>query len=108
MAYLGETPFDVKDTPFADYTPADWAIYYIGSYGQIDGDFHKLWVLDQVSRILHGTPIEIVQAAWDDGSTEWRMTTGEPSEAYLEWVKMMKDEDENGDEQYSYDEGRAP
>lgn len=51
--YLGETPVtDLTGTPFADYTPTDWAIYYIGSYGQIDGAHHKNWALDQVARIL--------------------------------------------------------
>jgi len=26
--YLGQTPVDVKDTKYKDYTPADWAIIH--------------------------------------------------------------------------------
>lgn len=33
--YLGEKVVDVKDTEFKDYTPTDWALYFIFQYGQI-------------------------------------------------------------------------
>ena len=35
--YLGETKYDIADSIYHDYTPADWAMLYIESYGQIDG-----------------------------------------------------------------------
>lgn len=84
--YLGETAILQKDTEFKDYLPTDWALEYIVHYGGIDGAHHKSWVLDQVVRILNGTKIEIVEAKWDNGQTELRFSTGEPSEAYLKWV----------------------
>ena len=54
------------------------ALEYIYRYGQIEGDHHRAWVIDQVTRELLG----------DD---------------YEEWVESMK---EGG--LYSYDEGIAP
>lgn len=106
--YLGEFPVNIKKSPFADYTPADWALYFIGSYGQIDGAHHKQWVLDQAARILHGTPIKVVEARWTDHEPEYRVTLKAPSKAYKKWVKEMKGENENGDPEYDYDEGIAP
>ena len=109
--YLGEVIVEQSKTPFANYTASDWAMYFIASYGQIDGSHHKAWVLDQVARILNGTPVEIRLASWDDGETNWRIFTIEPpSQEYLEWVADMRGEhdEESGDYEYEYDEGIAP
>jgi hypothetical protein len=105
--YLGETVFDAKDTEFKDFTPSDWAMYFIEGYGQIDGGHHKQWVIDQVSRILKGTSVIIKQASWDNGQKEWRMVLDEPSEEYKEWVIEMR----NGEDRpntYFYDCGIVP
>ena len=107
--YLGEELVtSLEGTPYENYTPVEWAMCYIGSYGQIDGSHHKQWVLDQVARILKGTPIILKLAKWDDGFTEYRFTTGKPSVEYLEWVQEMRGCDESGEDEYSYDEGGAP
>jgi len=111
MAYLGETPIEISETEFKDFTPQDWALYYIQMYGGFDGAHHKDWVLDQVARILHGTPLTMVEAKWDDHEPELRFTTVEPpSQAYLDWVLAMKGEydEENDEYEYGYDEGIAP
>ena len=105
--FLGEFPVDVKDTRFKDYTPTNWAMYYIGSYGQIDGAHHKLWVLDQVARILKGTPVIVKEARWSNGHSEYRVTLGEPSLEYLNWANFMRKDPDDGEE-YEYDEGIAP
>jgi len=107
--YLGEKEFgtNYEGTPYNGFTASDWAMRYIGSYGQIDGSFHKQWVLDQVARILKGTPVLVKLASWDDGQTEWRYNTGKPSKEYLEWVEKMKDL-VDGEYQYDYDVGGAP
>jgi len=106
--YLGETIVKAEDTEeFKNFTPSDWALYFINAYGQIDGDHHKLWVLDQVVRILKGTKIIITIAKWDDGYEEYRVVTDEPSEEYKNWVIERKD-GEDGPETYGYDEGIAP
>jgi hypothetical protein len=105
--YLGQTPVDVKDTKYKDYTPADWAMEFISRYGQIDGSHHKLWVLDQVARILKGTPIVIEVAKWDNGYEEYRFWTGDESKEYTNWVNEMIG-DKDGEPEYGYDEGIAP
>ena len=105
--YLGETIVPIKDSPFADYSPTDWAMEYIQRYGQIDGGHHKAWVLDQVARILKGAPITVSLAKWKNGEEEWRYEVGECAE-YLKWVDDMKGPNEDGEFEYSYDEGIAP
>lgn len=110
--FLGEFPVDVATHPeYSKYTQADWAMVFVEKYGQIDGSHHKLWVLDQVARILKGTPVIVVQARWENHVTEDRFTVNDPpSKGYTEWVKEMRgkynfDQDEY---EYFYDEGIAP
>ncbi len=109
--YLGETLLEShEDTPYEGFTAQDWAMEYIGRYGQIDGGHHKQWVLDQVARILKGTPVILKLARWDNGHREYRITTGEPSKEYLAWVEEMKGEydEENECYEYDYETGGAP
>ncbi len=97
--YLGE--FETERGK--EMTPAEWALHYIGSYGGFDGAHHKDWVLDQVARILHGTPVICKEARWDNGHTELRFTTGEPTAAYHQWVKDLRGEYDEEWEEYEYD-----
>lgn len=107
--YLGQTPINISQTEYKDFTLQQWAIEYIGRYGGFDGAHHKDWVLDQVARILHGTPIFIEEAKWSNGESELRFRTGDPSKDYLEWVREMQGEmDEEGETEYEYNEGIAP
>lgn len=94
--YLGEFE-PATDNPYADNTPEDWALEYIIRYGGIDGSHHKNWVMDQVARILKGTPVELKVARWENGMEEYRFVTGEPSEAYLEMVKAAVEDPEDWD-----------
>ncbi|RYD62175.1 MAG: hypothetical protein EOP83_15270 [Verrucomicrobiaceae bacterium] len=82
-------------------------MYFIEQYGGFDGAHHKDWVLDQVARILKGTPVIVQQARWENGQKEWRVETGEPSQRYLDWVVEMK-AGEEGPDTYEYSEGIAP
>ncbi len=106
QGYLGE--FDTDEDK--DLTKEQWALRYIMAYGGIDGAHHKDWVLDQVARILHGTLVIRKEARWDNGHAELRFTTGEPTQAYLDWVAECRGEyDEEWDEyEYGYSEGIAP
>jgi hypothetical protein len=108
--YLGETEIAQADTPYAAYTASDWAMYFIERYGQIDGSHHKTWVLDQVARILKGTPVQISLAWWSDGAQDYRICTVEPpSDEYLAWVELMLGEEHpTWGREYSYDQGCAP
>lgn len=108
--YLGETPIDIKAHPrYRKWGPAAWAMLWIEKYGQIDGEHHKAWVLDQVARILLGVPVIAVTARWSDGTSEERFSLAEPNRNYLTWTDDMKGaEEEDGSREYSYDAGTAP
>lgn len=58
------------------------------------------------------TRIDVVckEARWSNGQTELRFQTGEPTDAYHEWVKYLRGEyDEECDEyEYGYSEGISP
>lgn len=104
-----------EGTPYEGFTSVQWALEFIERYGQIDGDHHKAWVLDQVARVLHGTPVILSLASWTNEAgeivdSEYRFETGEPSEAYLGWVYDLKrgSAAEGEDDEYGYDEGVAP
>src|SRR5437762_5985689 len=88
-SYLGEFPVKLKDTPFAKFTSADWALHLIESYGGIDGEHHKQWLIDQVARLLSGAAVHVVEARWKGGQSEYRITVG-TGDKYLAWVKAMK------------------
>lgn len=104
--YLGEFPVKLKDTPFAAFTSANWALYYIESYGGIDGEHHKQWLIDQVARILNGAPVSVVEARWGGGHTEYRVNVG-ACDQYTTWVTEMK-AGEDGPDTYDWDEGTPP
>lgn len=108
--YLGEFPIDLCDcNPRYDkFTPADWALHYIFQYGQIDGDHHKAWVLDQVARILSGATVEVRVARWTDHPDEYRFYVLDDSDEYHQWVEEYEERDEDGEPQYNYDVGIAP
>ena len=52
-------------------------------WGQVDGDHHKMWVIDQMVRALLGVE-------------------------YAQWVEAYQEFDEEGEPQYFWDEGVAP
>lgn len=106
--YLGETLVDVNETEFKDFSPTDWAIYYIERFGQFDGAHHKQWVLDQTVRILKGTKVIVKEAKWKNGEKEYRIMLDEPTEEYKQWVKEMLGELVGDEYEYDYDEGIAP
>ena len=112
--YLGTFPVAPEDSPYPD-NPIEWAMAFITAYGQTDGSHHKNWVLDQVARVLRGTPVVVEARRWGpsdeypEGLEEFQFSTGKPSDQYLAWVEvMLGDTDEYGDRDYDYDVGIAP
>jgi len=107
--YLGESPLP-PDSKYHDYSPTDWAMEFISSYGQIDGAHHKAWVLDQVARILHGTPVKSSMITYANGQEEVRFETDHPPLEYLLWVSKMTGPWDHDEEcfEYEYDIGIAP
>jgi hypothetical protein len=127
--YLGEELVEGEKNPFSSYSPDQWALKYIMAYGGFDQSYHKDWVLDQVARILNGTPVIVTLARWHSPDYfeeeryaydyvdeqnhvfgEYRYNTGEATQAYHDWVLKAKGAyDEDNDEyEYSYSEGIAP
>jgi len=85
--YLGTEVVNAKDIPeFCDMDSRMWALYFIEMYGGIDGAHHKDWVLDQVARLLLGSPVVAEKATWKNGHHEYRIHVGTPSNAYIKWV----------------------
>lgn len=101
--FISEQIIQPDGTPFAKYQQSDWALYFITMYGGIDGSHHKDWVLDQLARILNGTQPIIKLAKWSDGHTEYRVSLGDPSQQYTDWVDGIT---EGG--QYDYEVGIPP
>ena len=105
--YLGETPVNISESEYSTYTREDWAMLWIEMYGYIDGNHHKNWLLDQVSRILKGTKVNLKIAKWDNGTENERFDLEEPPKEYWDWVKKMK-AGEDGEDTYGYEFGIAP
>ena len=99
-AYLGEFSKQVE------HTSAEWALRIVERYGQIDGAYHKAWVLDQVARVLCGASVTVTEARWADHAPEERFTVG-TCEAYESWVRALR-AGEDGPDSYDYDVGIAP
>lgn len=57
---------------------------------------------------MTGTKVVVTQASWDNGHTEYRVVTDEPSAAYVAWVEAMLGTEVDGEREYEYDEGIAP
>lgn len=96
--YLGEFDTDVYDK----MSKTELIMLYVTSYGGIDGDHHKTWVIDQVARIALGTKVIHKIAKWDNGEEDHRFRLDTPSKKYLKWVKEAEDDG------YEIDEGIAP
>jgi hypothetical protein len=105
--YLGEAVVEQQTTKFKGHSKGERSMYFLESYGGIDGTHHKDWILDQIARVMKGTPIVIKLAKWSNGQQEFRISTGDPSKEYLDWVTEMKS-GEDGPDTYGYEEGIAP
>lgn len=107
--YIGSREVALEDSPFKDYSPIDFAMYYIERYGGIDGGHHKTWVLDQAARALKGSPVKVSIREWTDHPAEYDLELG-ASQEYLDWVQEMKGEWDEESEcfEYDYDEGIPP
>ena len=75
-------------------------------YGQIDGDHHKAWVIDQMVRALTDCPMVPVSSVDVKGNPYSWESQGE-SEEYKKLVADACD-GEDGPETYEWDCGIAP
>lgn len=82
------------------------ALEIAGSYGTVDGDHHKAWVIDQMVRALSDCPIETIEAVDCRGNVYSYKAFGE-SDEYLAFVEAVE-RGEDGPQTYSWPEGIAP
>jgi hypothetical protein len=78
--YLGQERIDIRETN------NELVLRYLNAYSHIDGAHHKQWLLDQIARIIMGTPVIFSMAKWDNGKEEIRFSTSYPSTNYLDWI----------------------
>ena len=86
--YLGEQIIEIE----APIPPTTWALHWLERYSQIDGEHRKTWVLDQVARILRGTPVIAKLASWENGTVEMRTRSAshpKPIDPGSRLTKMM-------------------
>ncbi len=75
-------------------------------YGQIDGDHHKAWVIDQMVRELTGCPS--VEQTFNEGTAnEFTVEVLGESAEYADLIRNACD-GEDGPATYSWDTGIAP
>ena len=105
--YLGkERLSSYEGTPYAGFTPTNWALTYVSTYGGIDGGHHKMWVIDQMVRALTGCPM-VKKKATDCNGKEYEYETQGESRAYKKLVKEAC-AGEDGPDTYEWDKGIAP
>ena len=80
------------------------AIGIIYSYGAIDGEHHKTWVIDQVLRALTGCP-DIKEESVDSNGKPYTYVSQGKNKKYIELTSFH---DESGDMVDVWDEGIAP
>lgn len=108
--YLGTKQINWREVKeFSHFTPKDWSLYFIERYGMIDGAHHKQWLLDQVVKILTGCEIQLGEASWEGGETEYRFSIVGETDEYKAWVDSWLEYDEDGELMYSeWDNGVTP
>jgi len=75
-------------------------------YGSTDGAHHKMWVIDQMIRILTDCPT-VTRKATDVNQKEYEYQALAESDKYRELLAAFR-AGEDGPETYSWDEGIAP
>jgi hypothetical protein len=90
----------------SDKSKINNALDYANKYGGIDGDHHKMWVIDQMVRALTGCPMVTKTAKDFQGITYEFQAQGESVE-YMRWVNEHC-QGEYGAQTYGWDRGIAP
>lgn len=69
----------IDDPNYKSWTPSQQAVAIAVSYGGIDGDHHKAWVIDQMVRVLTGDNYAetiAVACAGEDGPDTYSWEVG--------------------------------
>lgn len=76
------------------------ALHYASEYAYIDGDHHKMWVIDQMVRALTGC-LMVTKSATDVRGKPYTYEAQGESLEYLEWIRA-------DNEDCGWDAGIAP
>jgi hypothetical protein len=94
--YLGEFNLPDSKNELLTFTPNDWALYWIESYGQIDGEHHKMAMTpDSFRAALEavGLTVEGFAALTGQHRTTcqyWgRPRSGRAVQAFPRWVPLL-------------------
>lgn len=69
---MSEQEFERKMQQLEHGTIAERALFVALQYGQIDGEHHKTWVIDQMVRRLAGEAYPELRRIYEqDGECEW-------------------------------------
>jgi hypothetical protein len=83
------------------------ALNLASSYGQIDRDHHKLWVIDRMVRVLSGCPVVKSAVHIDVHGDRYTYDNLGESEAYQSFIASHND-GEDGPDTFKWDAGIAP
>lgn len=75
------------------------------AFGSIDGGHHKMWLIDQMVRVLTNCPVIIITESYE--GKEYTFETFGESEEYVNWIKEHNSGDD-GPNTYNWDVGIAP
>jgi hypothetical protein len=81
------------------------ALEYVDS-GQVDGEHHKAWAIDQIVRALTGCPI-VTRTAVDTHGERYEYPSQGESEEYRRFLAAYR-AGEDGPDTYHWEEGIAP
>lgn len=91
-----------------DQNKINKALRFAHEYGQIDGGHHKLWVIDQMVRALHGSPM-VTKSAIDYQRNQYTYEDQGESKEYTAWVQKYCEWDASTEEyNYSWETGSPP
>lgn len=83
------------------------ALHIATIYSGIDGSHHKMWTIDQIVRVLTGSPLEKSPVRIDSRGNSYTYDFLGESDAYSAFVTNYCD-GEDGPDTYSWDAGIAP
>jgi hypothetical protein len=82
------------------------ALGFALQYGGIDGEHHKMWVIDQMVRALTGCPM-VKFIGTDSREQKYEFEAQGTSDEYIKWVNNARS-GEDGPETYDWDVGVVP
>lgn len=106
VRHIAQTDFD-KSPELMTEAERIAATLRFASEWTYDGDHHKMWTIDQMTRVLTGCPIVKSEVRHDSNGAPYTFDELGESEAYKAFVAEHR-AGEEGPETYDWDTGIAP